>query len=442
MKKHINNCLDKILCTGCTACQSTCPEQCISMKPDEEGFLYPAVDEENCIDCRICSQTCPVLNPPEVAKSEEPYAMISKDESARLSSSSGGIMSLLAQEILNNNGTVYGAAYDEEYRVIHKRIDQIEDLDQLRRAKYAQSDLHGIFRQVREDLKNGPVLFVGSPCQCAGLHAYIFRRPDSVKQNNGVQKTVPAKSQTESDKSPANCSGEKTQLNGVVQGNLKIQKTEDDKLKNRLFGNQLILVDFVCHSIPSPAVWESYVKWKSGKGKPESINQRSKKTGWSSYSYSIEFNYQNETTDLISNGKDIYMKLFIGDYITRHSCAGCHFKGSQRSSDLTLGDFWGIWDLDPSMDDNKGTSLVVAHTEIGEEILRRISSKVRSKKVGMNDATSQNPAYIRSCEIPEERNKILRRALDGDFELLEKEMIKPEGKPGILKRILARLNRI
>lgn len=374
------------------------------MKADLDGFGYPAVNEDMCIDCRICSSVCPVLNHPAPVPMETAIAMISKDEEARSRSSSGGIMSLLAERILDQNGVVYGAAYDLDFRVVHKRIDSKNGLDQIRRAKYAQSDLSGIFRQVEEDLQRGPVLFVGTPCQCAGLKSFINRK-------NGIKN--------------------RNEMEGVIkQSNSSAAASPD---------SNLILVDFVCHSIPSPGVWEKYVKWRSGSQIPDEINQRNKETGWSRYAYSSLFNYSDGKKDLVSNGQDVFMKLFIGSYITRSSCADCHFKGKNRSSDLSLGDFWGIWDLDPEMDDNRGTSLVVVHTEKGKKIVEEIKPETRSQEVELDQALKQNPAYFKISTKPEQKEHIMERALNSDFAALQKELIPSQKRRDRIRRICSDL---
>lgn len=426
MKKHVNNLLSRDLCTGCTACKSSCPKACIKMKEDDEGFKYPVVDEDVCVDCSICSSVCPVLNLPASASKETVFAMVSRDEEGRDRSSSGGMMSLLAEHILKKNGTVYGAAYDDEFRVVHRRVDSTENLDQIRRAKYSQSDPGDIFDQVKEDLKSGPVLFVGTPCQCAGLSFYINRsKRKSLKKPVSVAER-PAKEPETGNQ--GNCSGNSPAIS-------------KEMISESGNSHDLILVDFVCHSIPSPKVWDRYVKWRSGSEKPSEINQRSKATGWSNYTYSSEFSYSSGKQELVSNGQDIYMKLFIGGYITRPSCSECSFKGNSRTSDLTLGDFWGIWDLEAEMDDNRGTSLVIVHTEKGKEILDAIDSGVNSKRIDLDKALAQNPAYFRKSSHPEQRKQIMERALNSDFDSLRKELIPAAPKTSRIRKLASSLIR-
>ena len=165
---------DKNQCTGCTACANICPKSCIEMKEDDEGFAQPVIDNSKCISCLACERVCPILNN-HTHKDEETkaYAALSKNDETRLESSSGGIFSELAELILQANGIVYGAKYDNDFKVIHTGIEDIESLKELRGAKYSQSDLSTIFQTVKKQLNNGrQVLFSGTPCQIGGLKAF------------------------------------------------------------------------------------------------------------------------------------------------------------------------------------------------------------------------------------------------------------------------------
>lgn len=349
-------------CTGCTACAAICPQECIAMTADHYGFLYPAVDAEKCVECGLCEAACPLLHPMNML-GENPvaFAAYSKDEPLRQDSSSGGVFSELANTVLEDGGAVFGAAYNEKFEVTHICVEDHRDLKKLRSAKYAQSDLQGVFLQVKSCLGKGQrVLFCGTPCQVAGLKTYL----------------------------------------GAAYENL-------------------VTVDFVCHSIPSPMAWKEYVKFRSlqdNSGElPKYINLRSKETGWSRYQYANLFEYKDGTTHTVKSGQSLYMKLFIGGYISRMSCADCRFKGYNRNSDLTLGDFWGIWDVAPDMDDNKGTSLVLVHSRCGMELVERVSQRLVMREVSLDQTSKQNSAMLESYKAHPNREKMLSAIAEGNI---------------------------
>lgn len=351
-------------CTGCTACALSCPQRCLYMKNDEFGFIYPILENpQKCIDCRRCERVCPVLNEKnKKQENTEAYAAFAKDETIRLESSSGGMFTLLADSILKAGGAVFGAAYNEDFGIQHICVEDEGNLNRLRGAKYAQSDLNGCFLDIKSRLlQKQQVLFSGTPCQVAGLKTFLQKE----------------------------------------------------------YAN-LFTIDFVCHGVPSPLVWEKYVQYRSDEDNagvlPEKINLRDKKTGWSRYQYSNVYNYQEGNTYSVLNSDDLFMKLFVGDYINRTSCSDCHFKGYSRVSDITLGDFWGIWDILPDMDDNKGTSLVLVHSESGRQMMHKISDKIKAKEVTLQQASEQNPSLLISSAGKSNRNLILQKCINGQFD--------------------------
>ena len=193
-------------CTGCQACASACPRACIRMERDEDGFLRPVAQTSNCVDCGLCEVSCPIMSPPALSENDPTaYAAYSRDEKLRVESSSGGIFSELALEVLKQHGAVFGAAYDDHFKVIHVCVEKPEELAKLRGAKYAQSDLCDTFLKIKKRLEGKQlVLFSGTPCHVAGLKAFLHKE----------------------------------------------------------YGN-LICVDFVCHGVPSPTAWQQYVKYQA-----------------------------------------------------------------------------------------------------------------------------------------------------------------------------------
>ena len=354
----------KDLCTGCTACASICPQKCICMTEDIDGFTYPKIaNEALCISCGACEQICPILNQIEhkefLTKS---YAALSKSDLLRMESSSGGIFSELSKIVIQSRGIVYGASYDKNNSVEHIGVDNIDDLGKLRGAKYSQSNLGNSFLTIKKQLDSGiNVLFSGTPCQIGGLKAFLKKDYEN-----------------------------------------------------------LLCIDFVCHGVPSPLVWKKYVNYRAkiddNSNSPDYINLRNKESGWSKYSYSVEFHYTSGKRYICNNSEDVFMKLFVNNYILRRSCSACHFKGYGRFSDITLGDFWGIWDINSEMDDNKGTSLVLINSLKGEELFRSASGNIKSSQVTLEQASIMNPSLLQSSHPHSSRDKVLSEIIQNGFE--------------------------
>lgn len=384
----------KSQCTGCTACANSCPRQCIQMKEDSAGFLYPEIVKPSaCIACGACERACPVLADNKVTENDSStfaYAAFANNEPLRMESSSGGVFSELATVILQMGGIVYGASYDENGVVRHIGIENKQDLGKLRGAKYSQSVLGNTFLTIKKQLMSGKaVLFSGTPCQVAGLKSFLKRDYDN-----------------------------------------------------------LVCIDFVCHGVPSPMVWEKYIAYRlqldNGGTLPLHINLRNKESGWRNYSYSVEFAYANKKRYFCKNTEDPFMYLFVNDYILRRSCNDCHFKGYNRVSDITLGDFWGIQNIDPEMDDNKGTSLVLIHDAVGEDLLKKIARRVKIKQVTLEQASSENLSLLKSSVHKPSRDIVLKTIEDEEFQailpFLQKEQsLQRRKREGILKKVLKKL---
>ena len=339
--------INKERCTGCAACADACPKNCISMRADDEGFLYPHIDKASCVRCGKCEQICPVLRVEKKAVTDgaipqstpAAYAACNKDEAVRLASSSGGIFTLLAERTLALGGVVFGAAMREDQRsAAHIAAETPQELERLRGSKYMQSDTQGIYKQVKAALQAGrKVLFSGTPCQVEALRAYL----------------------------------------GHEDANL-------------------LCVDFICHGVPSPKVWNKYVEFREGRaGAPvRRTFSRHKKYGWKTFALLFEFSNNNANVQIF--GEDLYMQAFLRNACLRPSCHACSFKKLNRVSNITLADFWGIENIAPDMDDDKGTSLVLVHSEKGDNILREIAPSLRIKPVDTYEALKGNPSMLQS----------------------------------------------
>ena len=331
-------------CVGCTACAAVCPQQCIQMRPNEEGFLYIHTDTNKCIDCHLCEKVCPVINRNNAKKPIRTIAAKNVDLQTRLVSSSGGIFTLLAQHVIDAGGVVVGASYDNEWQVRHIIIENREDIPQLQGSKYMQSSMGDCFRMAEKRLKEGTLtLFSGTPCQIAGFKKFLRRDY-----------------------------------------------------------NNLITVDIVCHGVPSPLIWKEYLKSINPKQKSISkVNMRDKTTGWQRYSINIKC--ADGSTLLAERAShNLYMRGFLSGVYTRPSCFQCPAKGGRSGSDITLGDFWGVRHVVKQMADKKGVSLLLANTERGVELLNSISfSQVQTS---YEEALRYNPSIEHSTKEPLFRN--------------------------------------
>ena len=355
------------LCTGCHACYNVCPMHCITMKENEEGFLYPQIDEGQCINCKQCQKICPINRKLENKNPQrKAYALYYLDERVRKNSSSGGTFSALAVQILENDGVVVGAAFSKDFRSLHHiEVTDCGELELLRGAKYLQSTIGDMFAKVKSYLRIGrEVLFVGTPCQVEGLVAYLGGKPE-----------------------------------------------------------KLLLVDFICHGVPSPSVWRKYIDAISQKFNCaiEDINFRNKDLGWKMYSFKAKFidgkqYFSTHYENAFMRGF-IYKNLFLRD-----SCYKCEFKKENHISDITIADCWGASKLCPELDDNKGLSMVLVHTEYGAKKISDILEKTQYKEIAFEDAITANSALVKCPERPQERDMFFSKAIQGDniLKLLQK----------------------
>ncbi|MCH3951207.1 MAG: Coenzyme F420 hydrogenase/dehydrogenase, beta subunit C-terminal domain [Acidaminococcus sp.] len=328
-------------CTGCAACANTCPFNAITMKEDDEGFLYPSVELGLCTQCGVCIKKCPAINLRKYQDKKLPstYAYISLNERFRIQSSSGGCFTDLAQEVLKQNGIIYGACFNDRWEVVHQSAESVFELDNLRMSKYVQSKIGNTYQNVLRDLKKGRlVMFVGTPCQCEGL-----------------KRVLPENS------------------------------------------HNLLLVDFICHGVPSPLVWRKYLSEVSQNdiNKIKNISFRDKHFSWERYCLTIEKG--DNPSSLFKEYEDVsqnlYLRGFLANLYLRPSCYQCKFCRYDRASDITMADYWGVGVLEPTMYDGKGTSLVFLNTKKGSTFFSNLNGK--KLKTDFNAAVKHNPSFYR-----------------------------------------------
>ena len=355
-------------CCGCNACAQICPKQCITMQEDDEGFLYPRVDTENCIDCHLCEKICPVSNHGTERKPLKVYAAINKDEEVRKQSSSGGIFTALAEQVIKQGGVVFGARFDERWQVKHDYTETMEGLAAFRGSKYVQSQIGNSYQEAERFLKAGrKVLFSGTPCQIAGLRNYLRKEYDN-----------------------------------------------------------LLTVDFICHGVPSPMVWRRYLKEEVARqcdrknsvlSHPiheedvlvEGISFRDKTMGWKKYSFALTLSTTNGSGEKIQfcscspMTKNEYLRGFMSNVYLRPSCYSCAFKKQKSGSDITLADFWNIGLYNKQLDDNHGLSLMLLNNSKGLCLVNDIRSEVAFYSIPNYDINS-NFALMNSVVASNKRS--------------------------------------
>jgi F420H2 dehydrogenase subunit F len=379
-------------CTGCAACINICPEDCIEMISSEEGFDHPSINPDKCISCRLCQKVCPVLNPVITDNMASPdiYAAWSLDEETRTSSSSGGIFSEIANYIIEKGGYVYGAVFDSNWNVYHTGTDTKEGLASMRGSKYIQSEIGLLFREIRKKLQNGQlILFSGTPCQVAGLYNFL-----------------------------------------------------DEKLKNLL-----ITVDFVCHGVPSPKLFQIYLE-KLKKIIPgfEAISFRNT-AGWKAK----PIVRRNGKWHFLKRSANLYFKLFFVSFTLRESCYQCQFTRIPRISDITLADFWGIGKNIPfNHNTYKGVNLLMINSEKGRNILHEIRNNCFLEERTLGEAKIKNRQITSPAIRPSGRDSVYKDFEALSFEKMEEKYLFPTYPPSVvfLKKIrqtiidLLKLNRI
>lgn len=375
--------LEKEACCGCGACEQVCKKKCITLKSDKEGFWYPKVNTDICVNCNRCNLVCPYgkINTSLNCEREcETFVAYTTDSDIRKRSSSGGIFTLLAEEIIRCGGYVFGAAFDENFLVHHINVNSEIDLYLLRGSKYLQSRIEDSFTQAKTFLDGGKyVLFTGTACQIVALKNYLGRNYE-----------------------------------------------------------KLYTLDVLCHGVASPKLWRYYLNSQEKRygGKVQQTFFRQKNFGWKTYA--LELQFSNSKAYVKTFNDDPYMQMFLADISLRPSCYECKFKEIPRISDITLGDCWGVEKRMPEMDDDKGTSVVVINSQKGMQLWKAIDNRIISKETELDYILPPTVASRKVVRVPSKRIKFFK-ALDRGKSI---HNLVSYIKPNVVIRALNKMQRI
>ena len=362
-------------CFGCMACYNICPVNAINVIEDEEGFLRPKIQEDKCIKCKKCINSCAAIEDVERNNEtfeQETYACWNKDEEIRKNSTSGGLFTAMASSILKQNGVVFASSFDNKFNIVHSAIYNKDDVVKFRGSKYVQSNIGSTYKEAKMLLDNKKsVLFTGTPCQIAGLYKFL--------------------------------------------GNEY---------------NDLYTCDLICHGVPSPKVYRSYINYMQNKYKSPitNINFRDKQSGWKVYS--VKINFQNGKVYTKSNLKDPYSRGFLRDYFIRPSCSNCQYANIIRKGDMTIGDFWGYKSTNKKdLDDDRGISLAIINSRNGKKLFEFCKNDIVYFKRSIDEAIRGNKC-LSSCFLASSKRKEFWQDYNlRPFKYVIKKYMYPESVP-------------
>lgn len=364
--------LDLNECYGCTACSSVCPKEAITMLPSNEGFLYPNIDNELCVDCSLCLKVCNIQN--NVLKrilNDKPkrvYAAWNKNHSDIMTSTSGGIATMLSKTLFNKGFSVYGAIFDSQNNVTHIKAKSEDDIERMKGSKYVQSNIVGIFKEVKKDLDNNiKVLIIGTPCQIGGLKSYL----------------------------KSDC-------------------------KN------LYTIDLVCHGVPSAKMFSSYIHYiENEMGQPirEYTFRKKKESGWRPYE---GFILKSGKSIVRTSGIQSYALGFYNNYFSRESCYHCVYSQPQRVGDITLSDFWGAENVHKELRIQRkyGFNYLGINTEKGNEMFSMIQKEIDFVESSLDVAISGDHRFVRSDYRPIIRSSIYKILEEKGYSYIAKSILK------------------
>lgn len=334
-------------CCGCGACRAVCSRGAISMALNEDGFLHPKVDKSKCIGCGCCESVCPVLHHGEMRKPMQVYAAKAKDDAIRWGSSSGGVFTLLAREVIARGGVVFGAGFESgTWRVIHKSARTFEELEDLRGSKYVQSEMGETFVAVKKCLADGQkVLFSGCPCQVAALRNFLAKD----------------------------------------------------------FTN-LFLIDLICHGVPSPMAWDKFLRDEQVLHQRILTNVTGRKyCKWNDFGMMLGFSDGSVASFAGVFRQNPYMSAYLNRWMNRRSCHHCQFRQFKSGSDLTIGDEWSCYPVSNDCDRIFGISCVFSNTVKGSAAIKAIADNAVITTTDYDRVVRANLAVLKDDKLPKVR---------------------------------------
>lgn len=360
-------------CNGCGACKYICPVNAIEMVTDEEGFEYPCIDEKKCIHCNKCKRYCSNFN--ENSCQSVTYRGINKNLEDLKISSSGGIFLALARKVIEEKGVVFGVKYEDNLNVVHDFAESMEDVKKFCGSKYVRSDLKNTYQLAKKFLDSGrKVLFTGTSCQIQGLNIYLEHEYDN-----------------------------------------------------------LLTMDIICHANPSPKVFQLYIKEieKSRNKRIKNISFRTKENGWRNQTPVIEY------VDGTKEEEKTFLTSFLKEMINRPVCYQCKFATENRISDITIGDFWGVEEIEPELEEKLGVSVLLVNTDKGKNTIKKLENYIDLKEINFNRMKDFN--HFHNVDVNLKRKRFFRDIENGKNVL---EIMKKYNHDNIIYKVVNKVRKI
>lgn len=371
---------DKRACYGCSACAIACARGAISLCPDKEGFLYPVLDSARCVDCGACEKVCPIGKENPIRREQEAFAVQAKNRDVLDASASGAAFSLIAKQALDRGAWVCGCVFSDDWKATHVVTRDERVFRKMLGSKYVQSDMSDCFREIRRLLKEGQeVVFSGTPCQVAGLNAFLGSKYDS-----------------------------------------------------------LLTIDLICHGVPSQKLLDDYLDSQGGLSAIGELSFRDKKlNGWCSNGSIVRKVRGKRLVSRTSPYNDTYYNLFyLANSVSRETCYECVYSSQSRVSDLTIGDYWNADSAGLDFEFQLGTSIVLSNSSKGREAVESIASEAYIQATDIAHAVLGNGNLSKPCNRPPERDEVYAAISDNGYSAAVSRFCKLRPWIPVMKRII------